>query len=103
MITDVMRNSNSEREVFFLLSTYIDAVRFGDRFQLLPESVTTLPLNQSDEVRARLGRLLHELDAASRNLDDHYCEVLREAVHVFGTALELLIKLERRQHALQAA
>ncbi len=103
MITDVMRNASSEHEIFFLLTAYVEAVRYGDRFRFLPECVSHLPLNQTNDVRERLGKLLVELDIASRNLDDHCCEVLREAVHIFGTALELLTKLERRHHPLQAA
>ena len=103
MITNAIRSAHTEHEVLFLLTTYVEAARAGDRFHILSESVTELPLYGICEVRMRLGNLLIELDAASRNLDDCTRDVLHEAVHIFGSALEQLHTIRQRQHAPLAA
>ena len=103
MITNAIHNANSEHEVLFLLTTYVEAARTSGRFHFLAESATPLPLNGIPEVRTHLENLLLELDAASRNLDDYTRDVLHEAVHIFGAGMEQIIKLERRQHARLAA
>jgi hypothetical protein len=102
MITNAIRNANTEHEVLFLLTTYVEAARDSGRLHFLSECVTELPLHGVPEVRARLLNLLLELDAASRNLDDYTRDVLHEAVYIFGTALEQLLVFEHR-HALLAA
>lgn len=104
MITNAIRNAHTEHEVLFLLTTYVEAARDSGRFYFLSESVTELPLHGICEVRARLGNLLIELDAASRSLDDYTRDVLHESVHIFGSALEqLLLIRQRQQQALLAA
>src|SRR5476649_2209790 len=99
MITDVIRNADSEHEVFVLLSTYVGSARGGDQFRCLSECANELPLQDTVKVRVLLGQLMLELDSASRNLDDHACLVLREAVHVFGTSLNRLVSIEKRQRS----
>jgi len=103
MITDVIRNADSEHEVFVLLSAYVGSTHVDSTFQCLSECANELPLQDTVEIQARLGQLMHELDSASRNLDDHACLVLREAVHVFGTSLNRLVSLEKRQRSQLAA
>ena len=103
MITDVIRNADAGHEVLLLLTTYVDAMRDSDDFCRLSESVTTASLMDAADVRTCLKTLLTELDAASRNLDDNACELLHEAVYIFGTALEKLLALEHNHSALLAA
>ena len=103
MITNAIRNANSEHEVLFLLTTYVEAARASGRFHFLSETATPLPLNGIPDVRTHLGNLLIELDAASRSLDDYTRDVLHEAVHIYGAGLEQIVKLVRRQHARIAA
>jgi hypothetical protein len=103
MITNAIHSANTEHEVLFLLTTYVEAARTSGRFHFLAESSTPLPLNGTPEVRMHLTNLLIELDAASRNLDDYTRDVLHEAVHIFGAGLEQIVRLERRQHARFAA
>ncbi len=87
MIADVIRKAETEHEIFLLLNAYIEAARFCDKLHCLPDDITRLPLDGAADVRMRFEQLIPELDAASKRLDDRSCLVIREAVHVFGTAL----------------
>lgn len=98
MIADVIRQSRTEHEVYFLLTAYIDAVRFGDKVDCLSESMTLLPLTGIGDVSERFDRLIGELDAASRQLDDKACEAIKEALHIFGVALKRLRSPSGEQH-----
>ena len=89
-ITDVIRDANSEYVVFFLLTAYIEALRFGDR---LPARLTSLPLTGIHDVGTRCQGLVIELDSASRKLDDKACVLIKEALRVFGTAFHRLALL----------
>ena len=103
MITDTMRNANTEHEIFFLLTAYVETTRSGEQIELLPDVATVLPLDEHEDVRCRFNALMRSLDAASRNLDDRACLALREAVFVYGTALHCLAELQRRQRTRLAA
>ena len=55
MIADEIRNAKTECDIYFLLASYIEAVRFGDKVHCgVPEHVTRLPLNDVGDVRERL-------------------------------------------------
>ena len=47
--------------------------------------------------------MLYELDEASRSCDDYTRDVLHEAVHIFGSALEQMHAIKHRQRAQIAA
>ena len=93
MFADVIREAKNEHEIYFLLTAYVEAVRFGDQLNLVPESVKTLPLAGNAHVRAQLQQLMVELDKASRNLNDNACVVIKEALHLFSTAADRLESL----------
>ena len=80
MIADVMRNANTEHEIYFLLTAYVETARSGEHCEHLPPAATGLPLDDSADIRRRFGTLMRALDAASRNLDDCACLALREAM-----------------------
>jgi hypothetical protein len=103
MITDLMRDATAEHEIYFLLTAYIETARSEKRLEFLPVAATALPLDDLTDVRFRFTTLMNALDAASRNLDDQACLVLREAVFVYGSALHCLAELERRQRTRLAA
>jgi predicted Zn-dependent protease with MMP-like domain len=103
MITNAIHNANDSHEVLLLLTTYIEGARATGRVRFLAEGIAPASLNHVSAVREHLENLLLELDAASRNLDDHTRDVLHEAVHVFGIGLDKIVKLERHQHARIAA
>ena len=89
-ITDVIRDADSEYVVYFLLVAYIEALQFCNR---LPARLTRLPVTGIHDVGARCHGLVTELDSASRKLDDQACVVIKEALHVFATALHRLALL----------
>ena len=105
MFADTIRNSNTEHEIYFLLTSYLEAVRFCDKLNCcFPERITQLPLNGMADVRERFRYLMIELDAASKRLDDNSCTVIREGVHVLGAGLNRLRMLdEQRQRSHDTA
>jgi hypothetical protein len=90
-ITDAIRDANSGYVVYFLLSAYIDALRFGNR---LPSRLTGLPVAGIHDVDTRYQGLVAELDSASKTPDDKTSTIIEEALHVFGTALHRLELLQ---------
>ena len=94
-IADVIRSANSEHEIYFLLTAYIRTMPFYDKLSRMPEPITRLPLNGIPDVRLRFGKLMVELDTASKQLDDTSCSSIKGAVHVFGTSLDRLVLLDK--------
>lgn len=93
-ITDVIRVAGSDHVIYFLLSSYVNTSRYGDRLKSLPEQVAALPLTSRDDVKSRFEILMRELDAASKRLDDQACDILKEALAIFGIALNRLQSLD---------
>lgn len=98
MFADVIRNANTEQEIYFLLSSYIAEVQSVEKPHRMSEQITRLPLNDVADVRRRFEQLIIELDGASKRLDDYSCMVIREAVHILGAALNRLTVLEEQRH-----
>jgi hypothetical protein len=91
MFADIIRNASNEHEVYFLLTSYIESARFGDKLNCgVSERITGLPLNGSADVKERFKLLLLELDTASKRLDDNACEAIREAMYILCAALNRL-------------
>ena len=95
MFTDVIRTADSEHEIYFLLTSYIEVVRDSRPPHPMPEHITRLPLNGVTDLRQRFEQLVPELDAASRRLDDKAVALIKQARHAFGTALDRLLLLEK--------
>ena len=96
MITNFIREANTEHEIYFMLTAYIEAMRFSDKLNLLSERLTVLPLTGMDDLRGRSAKLVAELNEASLRLDDPACVMVKEALEVFGTALSRLELLDQR-------
>lgn len=94
MFTDIIRTAENEHEIYFLLTSYIDAVRSSDRLSGPPEPLTRLPLSGCPDVKDRFEKLMVEQDTSSKRLDERGCVVIREAVHILGTALNRLMLIE---------
>jgi len=88
-IIDAIRDTNSEYVVFFLLTAYIEALRFGD---YLPARFTSLPVAGIADVGARYHGLTVELDSAKKLHGKAFVR-MKEALHVFGSALHRLTLL----------
>jgi uncharacterized Zn-binding protein involved in type VI secretion len=102
IINDVIREATSEHEVYFLLTAYVEAVRFGDQLSCLPPQVRELPLHGVEDVRARIDGLNAALNGhATRGADNKSLVVARETAGVLGDALDRLqwLKHESRRAA----
>lgn len=44
MLVDVIHQADTEHEINFLLTAYVESLRWGDQISLLSERITTLPL-----------------------------------------------------------
>lgn len=85
-IIDAICESDSEHEIYFLLTAYVEAIRHCDKLGNLPERLTRLSFpgvedlkNQVEELRADFGEI-GERDRA----------VIREAIEIFCAAIERL-------------
>ena len=96
-INDVIREAKSEHEVYFLLTAYVEAVRYVDRMSLLPASVRDLPLNGVDDVKARFDGLRTELGQLSHGNDSRSRAIVKESAGILGDALARLQWLEQEK------
>ena len=97
MFADTIRSANTEHEIYYLLTSYIETVRSADKSNdCFPEPITRLPLNGIGDVRGRFAKLLVELDKAAKSLDDSSCAKIKEGVHALGVALSRLNALDER-------
>lgn len=102
IINDVIREAKSEHEVYFLLTAYVEAVRYCDRLSFLPAQVRELPLNGMDDVKARFDGLKAELGQSS-NSDSRSLAIVKESADILGDALARLQFLEREKDRHGAA
>ena len=100
-INDVIREAKSEHEVYFLLTAYVEAVRYVDRMSSLPASVRELPLNGMDDVKARFDGLQAELGRRGRGgrPDTRSLAIVKESADILGDALTRLQFLEHEKRA----
>ena len=96
MIADVIQESETQGEIYFLLTSYIEALQFSGTAGI-PQHLVDLPLRGKTDLKVRFEKLLIELDGASRRLDDKACLAIKEALHVFGAALNRLRTLDGRK------
>jgi len=95
-----IRQSDSEVEIYALLTTYLEAVRMVQRPADLPAHLMPLPIVGIDGVRAQLGAFLIGLEVVSRRLDDRSRVTLKEALYVLRATLEHLEALRQRRHVV---
>jgi hypothetical protein len=91
-LNDVIREANNEHEVYFLLTSYVETVRYCDKLSCLPPTVRDLPLDGLEDVRNRIRGLRAQLNAA--NVDENSRVVVKETAEVFAEALNRLQWLE---------
>lgn len=104
LITEVIRETANEHEIYFLLTAYVEAVRHCDPLNCLPEEVRNLPLSGEEDVRARSERLGQMLDS-SPGLARSMWPVAAEALDIFSAAARRLESMQGKpvQPALEAA
>ena len=88
LIVDVMRRLNTEHEIAFLLTAYVETLQFYKSAKRLPPGVATLPINGPHDIEMRFTALL---DAELSGLASLHCDsngtIAREATEIFGAAL----------------
>jgi len=98
LIVDVISEAQNEHEIYFLLTSYVEAVRYCDPLHHLPGVIRELPFNGVEDVSVRAERLRAVLESPDA-LDDKNRLVLVEAHGIFAEArhrLEMLRKEELR-------
>jgi hypothetical protein len=99
MIADVIRHTDTEHEIYSLVIAYLEAMQFGDKTTFISPSTTTLPLMGKADLQKRFDQLFLDLDNASKSPNDQACMAMKEALHVFGSALQQLRQIEQLDSA----
>ena len=98
MIIDVIRETESEHQIYFLLTAYVEAVRYSDKLNLLPDTLKRQPIASMADVKACFEQLLIDLDRESKGLNHRVCSTLKEALHIFGAAINRLESIARAKN-----
>jgi hypothetical protein len=87
LMIDVMRRLNTEHEINFLLTAYIETLQFYESATCLPPGVSALPLRGIDDIETRFAELLGaELCGLARSHCDTQGAIAHEATEIFGAA-----------------
>ena len=90
MIVEAICASGTEYEVYFLLTSYVETLAYCDKLKLLHPRMTDLPLRGKADIARRAWRCGLELAKSSRDESDAVSATIREALSVFGAALDRL-------------
>ena len=93
-IIDAIKDLNTEHEIFFLLTAYIEALGFCDKLSLLPWQMRALPLAGFNDVEARIDGLRLQLRDMASDADLRARFIIEETIDVFNTALRRLVFLQ---------
>ena len=94
LIHEAIREANTQHEVFFLLTAYVEAVSYCDKGNLLPWQVRELPLAGIEDVKARIYGLHLRVRGMTPGYDDEIARrVINEALELYTTALRRLASL----------
>lgn len=94
LMRDAIQQANTEHEIFFLLTAYVEAVGYCDKLQLLPWQMRDLPLAGADDVKARISGLHLRLHSMTPDVDGRVHLVVNEALEVLNAALRRLASLQ---------
>ncbi len=103
MIANVIRNAETSNEIYFLLTSYLEALQFSGALDNVAPHIVNLPLKGKTDLKVRFKKLMIELDSASKRLDDKACLVLKEALHIFGAALTRLRTIDNQKQLLSVS
>lgn len=99
-LVDVMRRLNTEHEIRFLLTAYLETLRSRDASDRLLPRVAALPLRDAQDIQARFSELLNaQWCAHARSPGDTPDFIEREATEIFGAAVTRLHTLHARTDA----
>jgi hypothetical protein len=92
MISDVILEANNEHEIFFLLTAYVESLRYCDKLGT-PQGLTRLPLPGAGDVQSKFIGIRAVLNDEVEDCGTRTYAILREAVDVFGAAVDRLDRL----------
>ena len=99
LITDVIRRLNTEHEIGFLLTAYMESLQFYDAGKRLPPGVVTLPLRGAVDIEARFKELLAaQLCGLACPHSDTQGAIASEVTEIFGAAYARLQTLRPSRH-----
>jgi hypothetical protein len=90
IITRAIGEASSSQEVYALLTTYLNSTSVGGRFTRQSPDTTAMKVTGMDDVKACTVRLFSALQRVSESLDDDSRVAVKEALYVFGAALNRL-------------
>lgn len=98
ILKDVILEADSEHEIFFLVTAYLEALHYCDRLDVLPDYLKSMPLNGFNDLRARFERTRSALNDHAEHRESWRRLVFEEAADVFRAALNRLQRLGRIPH-----
>ncbi len=90
IIADIIRTASTAHEIYFLLASYVEAARYCDPLERLPEELRRLPIDATDDLATRVGRLKAAFAAPLEVLDEQDRAIVKEALDIFVCALKRL-------------
>lgn len=105
MLTDAIREASTGHEIYFLLTSYVEAVRYCDKLCYFPAPMRDLPFTGKDDLKARVEDLELRFGEPSETPDSGDLMIVWEALDIFGAALDRpdLLDGEERQPLAKAA
>lgn len=94
---NVILDAGNEHEIYFLLTSYVEAMRYCRQPDCMLDCVARLPLAGLDDVRVRFSQLVVSLADMARPLDPRTRAALTEAACIFGAALHRLSALKMEE------
>jgi len=93
-LTDAIRAASTRHEIYFLLTSYVEAVRYCDKLCYLPAPMRDLPIMGMDDLKARVEELKLKFGEPSTMPDSKDLMIIRETLGIFGAALGRLYSLD---------
>lgn len=90
IVTHAIREASSSQEVYVLLTTYLNGAPLVGELMRLSREIVAMNLTGMDDMQVCTVRLFSALHNVSKSLDDISRVAVKEALYVFGSALDRL-------------
>lgn len=94
MMHNLILDATNKYEIYFLLTAYLESVRYGDKLGMLPKELTRLPCSGIDDIWQRLDALRAELQSPHAASHEPREAILREAAATLGASVRRLRQLD---------
>jgi hypothetical protein len=91
---DAIREASTEHEIYFLLTCYVEAIRYCDTLRHFPEPMRDLPIRGTSDLKTRMDALKFRFGEPSGMPDDRSFLIVKETFDIFGAALDRLYSLD---------